>query len=47
MFGIEDFSGKPNGSRTLGKLLHPEHRGLSSQANSPWTYQTGLAVSRP
>jgi hypothetical protein len=22
MFGIEDFSGKPNGDRTLQKLLH-------------------------
>jgi hypothetical protein len=27
MFGIEDFSGKPNGGRTLQKSLHPEHRG--------------------
>jgi hypothetical protein len=27
MFGIEDFSGKPNGDRTLGELLHIEHRG--------------------
>jgi hypothetical protein len=27
MFGIEDFSGKPNGDRTLQKSLHPEHRG--------------------
>jgi len=27
MFGIEHFCGKPNGGRTLQKLLHPEHRG--------------------
>src|SRR5687767_5078411 len=47
VFGIEDFSGKANGGRALGKRLHLEHRGLRSQANSPCTYQTGLAVSRP
>jgi hypothetical protein len=30
MFGIEDFSGKPNGDRTLQRSLHPEHRGGSA-----------------
>jgi hypothetical protein len=30
MFGIEEFSGKLNGDRTLWRLLHVEHRGRAA-----------------